>query len=43
MKNEKYIIEEDKKELIQIIQSIEKSNIIEYFLNFVKLYLERWG
>jgi len=32
-----------KDQLLNLVSSIEDNYIIEYLLNFVKLYLKRWG
>lgn len=40
MKEEKA---KSRKELIQIIESIEESDKIEYLLTYIRLILKRWG
>lgn len=32
-----------KKELIEMIQKIEKTGTLEYLYTFIKLFLEKWG
>lgn len=40
--NEQSDLENKKKELILLVNSIKSQYTVEYILNFVKLYLDKW-
>lgn len=36
-------MEENRKKLHEIVDSIQNNGIIEYFITFISLFLEKWG
>lgn len=36
-------MEENRRKLHEIVDSIQNNGIIEYFITFISLFLEKWG